>query len=267
MSEGPVAGGPVDPARRRIVAIGGGELGRGETLALDRRIVEAVGRDRPRALFLPTASGDEPSYGDAFRAVYGDRLGCECEVLELVRAPPSPAALAARVADAELVYVGGGNTRAMLKAWRAHGLDQLLVRAWQRGTVMAGLSAGALCWFARAGYDSIHFARDGMFKLGHVAGLGLLAGAAAPHTLKEPARLDGLAAMMLDLPGLVGIGLDDGLALEVEGPRFRIRAAFPLVKLHRIYWGAGGLVREALAPDPALRPLADLLEPRPFSPG
>jgi dipeptidase E len=63
----------------RLFAIGGGELGRGETLELDAAFVEACGKPRPRALFVPTASGDPPSYAAAFRATYQDRLGCEVD--------------------------------------------------------------------------------------------------------------------------------------------------------------------------------------------
>ena len=47
----------------------------------------------------------------------------------------------------DVIYVGGGSMRNLLAIWQAHGLDRLLIEAWRRGTVLAGLSAGAMCWF------------------------------------------------------------------------------------------------------------------------
>ena len=49
----------------------------------------------------------------------------------------------------DLIYVGGGNVVSMLGAWRAHGLDAVLRRAWRKGIVLCGPSAGSLCWFER----------------------------------------------------------------------------------------------------------------------
>ena len=46
-----------------------------------------------------------------------------------------------------MIYIGGGSMRNLLAIWRAHGLDVLLAEAWERGIVLAGLSAGAMCWF------------------------------------------------------------------------------------------------------------------------
>ena len=49
----------------------------------------------------------------------------------------------------DIVYVGGGSMRNLLAIWRVHGLDTILREAWERGVVLAGLSAGAMC--CRAG--------------------------------------------------------------------------------------------------------------------
>ena len=68
----------------KIVAIGGGELRKLQTLRIDRRIVELTGRARPRALFIPTASQDSENYIATFRRVYGDKLGCKIQIFLLI---------------------------------------------------------------------------------------------------------------------------------------------------------------------------------------
>ena len=74
----------------KIVAIGGGEIGSSETLAIDQEVIRLTGKSRPRALFIPTASYDLVDYWEAFQTSYGRELGCETEVLYLLdAAPPS----------------------------------------------------------------------------------------------------------------------------------------------------------------------------------
>ena len=103
--------------------------------------------------------------------------------------------------------VGGGNTVHLLALWRAHGLDQLLRRAWQDGAVLSGVSAGMLCWFSAGMTDSF----GGVDPLRD--GLGLLPGSACPHydgeALRRPAYHRAIAG------GLVaGHAADDGAALH-----------------------------------------------------
>jgi dipeptidase E len=86
-----------------IVAIGGGEIKDNETFPIDRHIVAATGRKRPRALFLPTASGDAAGYIETFHRVYGEQLGCRTEALTLLRNRPSPSAIRRAILGADLV--------------------------------------------------------------------------------------------------------------------------------------------------------------------
>src|SRR5207253_385621 len=97
-------------------------------------------------LFLPTASGDESAQITAFQARFCDRL-CEAEHLSLFRLRDTRRPLAETVLEQDIIYVGGGSICNLLALWRAHELDDLLVRAWQAGVVLVGLSAGAMCWF------------------------------------------------------------------------------------------------------------------------
>ena len=52
------------------------------------------------------------------------------------------------VRSQDVIYVGGGNTLRMMTLWRRRGVDRLLVAAAEAGTVLAGISAGAICWCA-----------------------------------------------------------------------------------------------------------------------
>lgn len=195
---------------QKIVAIGGGGLALRETLAIDREIVRLTQRRRPRALFLPTASSDNPDYCRAFRLIYGDRLGCQCDELLLLKDVPTHAALARRIREAELIYVGGGNTLKMMRRWRRLGVDRLLAQARKRGTVLSGVSAGANCWFEHGSSDSMKFYRPHHWKFIRVRGLGFLPGTCCPHYHRESREAS--FAEMIGKHGGVGIALDDHTA-------------------------------------------------------
>ena len=141
----------------KIVAIGGGDMASLETRAIDERVVELTGADKPRALFVPTASYDRVSYWEDFRRVYGDTLGCETDVLYLLGVNPSTEELEEKILSAHLVYVGGGNTLKMMRRWRRLGVDAVLREAHDKGIVLAGLSAGCICWFSWGHSDSMSF--------------------------------------------------------------------------------------------------------------
>jgi hypothetical protein len=111
---------------------------------------------------------------------------------------------AAEVRAADLVYVGGGNTVAMLAVWRAFGFDRALREAWQGGTVLAGISAGANCWFERYVTDSVPGG-------GVREGLGWLAGTFCPHLDSEPWRQPLLAA-----EAAPAYGAPEGVVLRFE---------------------------------------------------
>src|SRR5512142_2088332 len=93
-----------------IIAIGGGSLKKKQTLPIDRYIVKLAGKKSPRALFIPTASGDPQDYCEAFDHIYGELLGCRTDSLLLYRRREDRVAAAGKIRSADLIYVGGGNT-------------------------------------------------------------------------------------------------------------------------------------------------------------
>ena len=172
----------------RIVAVGGGEIGRPgypvETTDIDREAVSLTDTSRPRLTFLPTATRDSPVYVDAVQKHFGDRLGCEVTPIALYADQRSSAELRDVLLSSDIIYVGGGNTRSMLAKWFEADLDLILMEAAYRGIVIAGLSAGAICWFEYGLSDSVGPGPDGQ-AMGLLGGLGLLPFVVVPHYCPE----------------------------------------------------------------------------------
>jgi dipeptidase E len=231
-----------------IVAIGGGSMAEGVTLAIDRHIVGLAGGRGPRALVIPTASYDAPDRRAVFHRVYGRRLGCRTDELLLLGRAPSARRMARAIGRADLVYVLGGNTLKMMRRWRRLGVDRLLRRAHRDGTVLSGLSAGMLCWFEWGHSDSIFYYHPECWDYIRVRGLGLISATGCPHYDGE--RRDRSFRAMIRRRGGVGLALDDGAALEVRDGRARVIASKPGAAGYRVTRGGGGkVVTERIGPD------------------
>ena len=190
-------------------------------------------RARPRVLFVGSASGDSRNFIGRFRGAF---LGKDCvtDVLPLFRRHHRD--LEALVLVQDLIFVGGGSTANLLAVWRAHGLDRALRAAWQAGVVLAGLSAGGMCWFEDGVTDS--WGPDPA-PLGD--GLGLLPGSFCPHHDADPARgrLHRELVAGGALPG--GYGADDGVALRFEGTTLvEVVSSRPRAQCRRVTRGADG---------------------------
>ncbi len=225
---------------RQIFAMGGG----GFTMEpnnplLDDFVLSLADVGEPRILFLPTASGDTTSQINAFKERFAERA-CIPEHLSLFHLRDATRPLSEIVLDQDIVYVGGGSMRNLLALWRAHGLDSLLIQAWQRGTVLAGLSAGAMCWFQGGVTRSSGPPEP-------IAGLSILDGSLTVHADGEPERLPVWLASVRDgtLPG--GWALDDGVGLLFRGERpERAVSSRPGAGAQRVDAIAGELLRTRL---------------------
>jgi peptidase E len=233
----------VPVAERVIFAMGGGGFTMEPTNPLlDDFVLSLTPAKQPRVLFLPTASGDTTAQINAFQARFADRW-CVHEHLSLFRLRDARRSLGEVVLEQDIIYVGGGSMRNLLAIWQAHGLDDLLVQAWRAGTVLAGLSAGAMCWF-QGGVTRSSGPPEPL------AGLGLLDGSLTVHADGEPERLPVWLASVRDgtLPG--GWSLDDGVGLLFRGLRLdRVVSSRPGAGAQRVDQVAGELVRNRLAPE------------------
>jgi len=148
---------------------------------------------------MPTAGGDADSYVAMFYRAFA-QLDCQPSDLALFRR--TVVDLRAFLLEQDVIYVGGGNTANMLAIWRTHGVDTLLREAYQQGIVLAGISAGAICWFEASVTDSF-----GIQLAGLRDGLGLIAGSACPHYNSEERRRPVYRQ-------LVGSGFPPGYAID-----------------------------------------------------
>jgi len=211
-------------SERHVLALGGGGFSAGGD-ALDEFVLGLTGQARPRICFLPTATGDSPEYVVRFYEAFRERA--EPTHLELFGRPRRD--IRDFLLAQDVIYVGGGNTANMLAIWRVHGVETVLREAWEQGIVLAGTSAGAICWFESGVTDS--FGEE----LAPLRCLGFLPGSNCPHYDSEPQRRPtyrrlvdaaelppGLAAE--DGVGLhfVGIELAEAVAGRPEGRAFRV---------------------------------------------
>jgi dipeptidase E len=167
--------------RKAIVAIGGGEIRTRGTAAIDREIIRLSCKKHPKLLFLPTASSDSQRYWEHIQKYFGDFLKCKTDVLYLLKERPSKEQIRLKISSADVIYVGGGNTLFMMRVWRRLGVDRLLRTAYENGTVLSGISAGAICWFDSGHSDSMSFYNPRKWKYINVRGLGLVQGMFCPH--------------------------------------------------------------------------------------
>ena len=227
---------------KQIIAMGGGGFSmEPRNLRLDRYILAQTRRRKPRVCFVPTASGDSRVYVERFFRAMA-KHDCQPSALTLFqRDARDPADI---IAQQDVIYVGGGNTANLLAVWRLHGVDRALRRAWEDGCVLAGVSAGMICWFESSCTDSfgpLRELRDG---------LGLLRGSACPHYDGERERRPTFHRLIRAKKLPPGVAADDGAAIHFAGRDIhRCVASRRGAKAHRVRLAGGRVVEEALSTD------------------
>lgn len=227
---------------RTIVAVGGGSFRTDPGNALDDFLLARTGVARPRVLLVPTAGGDAEPVIDAFMRSFLERR-CVPSVLRLFQRQHED--LAPVVLEQDLVFVTGGNTANLRAIWGVHGVDTLLRRAYEQGTVMAGVSAGGLCWFEGGVTDSFH-----PTALQPLAGLlGILPGSFCPHYDSEESRRPLYRSFVGTGALAAGYAADDGAALVFEEARFVEAIAFRSgAGAYRVTPADGGTATERALP-------------------
>lgn len=238
------------------MAIGGGDVAAGETAAIDRVLLDLTGKENPHLLFIPTASGDSEDYITRLEIGYG-RLGARVSTLRLLGEDGDRETAARKIAEADVIYVGGGNTKAMLERWRELEVDRSLRRFLDSGRPAGGLSAGAICWFRIANSDWPRYEGIPNVNTAPLEGLGLVDLALCPHTRDEGFRLAEFTAMMREIPG-AGVGLDDGCAIQIRGDEYRILASQPESKAHLLFSRDGAVDYTPMPPHDDFRAIETL---------
>ena len=219
---------------------GGGFSQEPDNPLLDDFVLELAGATTPKVCFLGTASGDADGYALKFFEAYG-RRGCVTSRLTLFQSASVPASELLAVQD--VIYVGGGSTANMLAVWRIHDIDVLLREAWERGTVLAGLSAGSICWFESGVTDSLR--ADAMLPL--TGALGFLPGSHCPHYDADPRRPLAYRRLVASGELAPGYAVDDGAALHFTGTTLeQVVASRPTAGAYRAEAGDWEAIEEAL---------------------
>lgn len=240
-----------------ILAMGGGGFTAGTAdPALDDLVLRLTGTARPRICLLPTAGGDSEHQIRRFHETYGDRL-CEPSHISLFRLGRRPIPLREHLLSQDAIYVGGGSMVNLLAIWKAQGLDWMLREAWEAGVVLAGLSAGSMCWFEWGVTTSSGSAAP-------ARGLGFLPGSNSVHhdseASRRPVYLEAVRAGALP----PGYAVDDGAALVFRGHTLEeVVSARPTARAYEVDGGGERtLPARQLASAPAAGPVPAVAELR-----
>ncbi|WP_174274445.1 peptidase E, partial [Sphingomonas bacterium] len=163
----------------------------------------------PRICWLGPASGESAANYEAF--VQGWQAH-DCSTHHFNLYQPATLDFADYLLGMDIVFVGGGSTKNMMALWREWEFDKALRAAWAAGVVMAGGSAGLICWFQSGLTDSYPKV------LAPVKGLGFLPGSTNPHYEIRPDRKSRyrqfIADGAIDSPGLA---LDQDVGVLYHG--------------------------------------------------
>ena len=195
----------------QIIAIGGGGFGRNPRHnKIEKYILSQTNKKNPNILFIPTASAEDKSYIVNFYNCF-TKLKCKPNHISFFQRTPR---LDNLINKANIIYVGGGNTKSMLGVWREWKLDILLKKAYQKGKILCGVSAGAICWFEQGVTDSW------ASNLNLMDCLGFLEGICCPHYQEEDERRSSLHKILNENKFLAAWAIDGGAAIHFKNGQY-----------------------------------------------
>lgn len=225
-----------------IVAIGGNSFPKGTLTPLQRYVLALTGVPRPRVCFIPTATGDSELAIANFYAAFGSAPG---ELCHLTLFDNTTRDVEALLLAQDAIVVAGGNTRNMLLLWEAWGVDAAVRKAYDRGAVLAGQSAGGLCWFEAGITDSYPQQYREMECLGWVPG------SFCPHYDSEPGRQPVLERLMAENRLPPGYAVEDDAAIHLRaGVLAGVLSQKPGKTAYAVRGENGAFVRERLEARP-----------------
>ena len=224
---------------KQIIAIGGGGFGRNPGNGIiEQYILDQANTEKPNICFIPTATGDDESYKVSYYATLS-KLKCNPTHLDFFKRTPD---LENLIREQDVIFVGGGNTKSMLSVWREWGLDKILKKAYENGTVMSGVSAGAICWFERGITDSW------ADKLNIMDCLGFTQGNCCPHYDEEAARKPSLSAFIENKEMKNCYAIEGGCALHIKNDEVHKAISFRGKKKSFLVKYEGGEIIENILP-------------------
>ena len=194
-----------------IIAIGGGGFGRNPNhRKIEKYILELTGKEKPNVVFFPTASAENQAYVIQFYKCF-TKMSCEPSHVTFFQRTPR---LDSIINKADVIYVGGGNTKSMLAVWQEWKLEKLFHKAYNNGKILCGVSAGAICWFEQGITDSW------ASNLNVMDCLGFLPEMACPHYQEEKDRRPDVHKMLKQGKCGPGWAIDGGAAIHFKNGKY-----------------------------------------------
>ena len=199
--------------KKQILAIGGGGFGRSKsTNLIEKYLLNLSESESPKICFLPTATGDNDTYIVRFYSVFSS-LNCIPSHIEFFKRTID---IHKHIMKQDIIFVGGGNTKSMLAIWDEWGMSTLLKEAYNKGVIMSGVSAGAICWFTNGITDSW----DNELRI--LPCLDFIKGTCCPHYDEEPSRIPYVKKILIEREVKNCISIEGGSAMHfVDGKSFK----------------------------------------------
>lgn len=228
----------------KIVAIGGGENGRAkedgtfypyELENIDKEIIRLTNHGQPHFLFIGHAQSldIQESYYQVMVDIYQKRFGYSCKCLKSSELD-NDEYVHAQLDWADIIYVGGGNTQAMISLWIKSGFDKALQQALKQDKVLCGISAGAACWFQECYSDAYKIQYGDHYPYVKLACLGFVDGLFISHC-EEGNRLQEVK-QLLKMSKQICIALSSCAAIEITDDTYRILTSDPKAYALKLYW-------------------------------
>ena len=208
---------------KKIIAIGGGGFTHQSDKSLDQFILDQSKESNNKIGFLATASMDDKEKINLFYKRF-EKTDSELSHFNLTS---SVNGFTEWIFNKDIIYIGGGNTVLMLDIWKKNNLENIFKNVYEKGIILSGVSAGAVCWFDWILSDS---AGSGFNSL---RGINLISGSCTPHS----SNLERINQFEQDiknnkLPN--GIAIDDGVAVVfIDGKPTEVYSSR---KNHRAYF-------------------------------
>ncbi|WP_092105160.1 Type 1 glutamine amidotransferase-like domain-containing protein [Pontibacter chinhatensis] len=224
---------------RKIFLTGGGY-----DLKTINYLISLTGKENPKICFLPTPMGDSDAYINKWFEI-AKELPLQPFVQKVfISSAEQKTPFEETLLQMDAILVTGGNTLNAVALWKAHGIDVILRKAWEKGVVLSGPSAGAICWFEEGLSDS----RPVNYTA--VKGLGFLKGSNCPHYHTEAERRPLYLKMIEEGKLLPGYACDETAGLYFEGTQLkRVVAQNKADKAYKITKSRGKVVETALEPE------------------
>lgn len=207
----------------KLVLIGGGDIGRAntkyETKEIDEEIVRLTDKEKPNFLFIGLASSFADSYYKIIKDIYKN-LGCETGKISN-KTLTHMEVVEKKIKEANIIYIGGGDTIKLVSILKQSGMDKMLINAAKSGCVLAGISAGAIC-YCKYGLSDTEIMNNISDNYVKTEGLGILDYMFVPHFSSDPKKKEDLEKTLKENKSIKALCVDNCSAVEYNDDKIKI---------------------------------------------